>query len=235
MLSMYVLSLITYTHIMCLSCTNYLSTCLPACLTNLLTNLTTYYFPSHRVHVHVHPYTYLPTYHVHGHVPTYLPIMYISMYLPTYLPAFLPTYVPIYIPSTYLPSYHFTFPCTYLPTYHVHTHTLGFYSVEFIAMIPCLLLYLGWDRAMLPVLSQSCVLLVLSQIPKRFIWRHRPYMVSRAKMVCHYMYICVHILSSEGHPQGLIIIMHLPLYIYLKTLCHPEALLMGVVYARARY
>ena len=57
------------------------------------------------------------------------------------------------------------------------------YSVEVAAIIPYFLIFLGWDRAVLPVLSQSVVLLVLSQLPKRFIWRYRPYMVNRAKMV----------------------------------------------------
>lgn len=57
------------------------------------------------------------------------------------------------------------------------------YSVEVAAIIPYFLIFLGWDRAILPVLSQSVVLLILSQLPKRFIWRYRPYMVNRAKMV----------------------------------------------------
>ena len=58
-----------------------------------------------------------------------------------------------------------------------------FFSVEVAAFLPYLYIFVGWDRAVLSVLSQSIVLLIVSQAPKRLMWRFRPYMVNRARMV----------------------------------------------------
>ena len=57
------------------------------------------------------------------------------------------------------------------------------YSVEIAAMIPFLLVFVGWEREAMLAICHLTVLLVLTQLPKRFMWRYRPYMKSRAKMV----------------------------------------------------
>uniref|UniRef100_A0A1X7UB14 Uncharacterized protein n=1 Tax=Amphimedon queenslandica TaxID=400682 RepID=A0A1X7UB14_AMPQE len=58
------------------------------------------------------------------------------------------------------------------------------FSVEVAAFLPYLLIYVGLDRAVLSVLCQSIVLLIISQVPKRLLWRFRPYMINRAKIGC---------------------------------------------------
>uniref|UniRef100_A0A1X7TBA3 Uncharacterized protein n=1 Tax=Amphimedon queenslandica TaxID=400682 RepID=A0A1X7TBA3_AMPQE len=59
---------------------------------------------------------------------------------------------------------------------------LAIFSVEVAAFLPYLLIYTGLDRAVLSVLCQSIVLLIISQAPKRLLWRFRPYMINRAKI-----------------------------------------------------
>ena len=51
-------------------------------------------------------------------------------------------------------------------------------------MIPFWLVFVGWEREALLTICHLTVLLVLTQLPKRFMWIYRPYMKSRAKMVC---------------------------------------------------
>ena len=58
------------------------------------------------------------------------------------------------------------------------------YSVEVAAMIPFLLVFVGWEREAMLAVCHLTVLLVITQLPKRVIWRYRPYMKSRAKTVC---------------------------------------------------
>ena len=50
-------------------------------------------------------------------------------------------------------------------------------------MIPFLLIFVGWEREAMLAICHLTVLLILTQLPKRFVWRYRPYMKSRAKMV----------------------------------------------------
>jgi hypothetical protein len=58
----------------------------------------------------------------------------------------------------------------------------GLFSVEIAAYIPYMYMMMGIDHAFLHITCQSITLLIISQLPKRFMWRYRPYMVNRAKM-----------------------------------------------------
>ena len=75
---------------------------------------------------------------------------------------------------------------------------IAFFSVEIVAFLPYLLMFLCWDGPALHILSHSIAALILCQIPKRFIWRFRPYMLSRyrAQMVVCYEIGCTYAVLS---------------------------------------
>ena len=59
----------------------------------------------------------------------------------------------------------------------------GVSSVDVLVMMPVIFLTLGKDFIALICFCYITSLLIITQLPKRLIWRYRPYMVSRAKMV----------------------------------------------------
>ena len=60
---------------------------------------------------------------------------------------------------------------------------VGVSSVDVLVMMPVIFLTLGKDFIALICFCYITSLLIITQLPKRLIWRYRPYMVSRAKMV----------------------------------------------------
>ena len=59
----------------------------------------------------------------------------------------------------------------------------GFFSPEFASFAPFLLFFFCHDQAAIFALSHALVLIFSTQLAKRFIFRFRPYMRDRAKMV----------------------------------------------------
>eukprot|EP01095_Lingulamoeba_sp_RSL-Kostka_P009823 TRINITY_DN3420_c0_g1_i3.p1 TRINITY_DN3420_c0_g1~~TRINITY_DN3420_c0_g1_i3.p1 ORF type:complete len:207 (-),score=49.10 TRINITY_DN3420_c0_g1_i3:54-674(-) len=58
-----------------------------------------------------------------------------------------------------------------------------FFTIELIIMAPVTLLMLGYDEQAYIIMWIGLISSTITQIPKRFIWRFRPWMVDRAKMV----------------------------------------------------
>lgn len=54
-------------------------------------------------------------------------------------------------------------------------------ALEISVAAPIALYVLGWDAVATDILYLSLTLSTLSQIPKRFLWRYRPFMVHRAQ------------------------------------------------------
>jgi len=59
----------------------------------------------------------------------------------------------------------------------------GVVAIEIGIAIPFILFILGYDGLAVEFTYLALVLALMSQIPKRFLWRFRPYMVGRAQMV----------------------------------------------------
>lgn len=57
----------------------------------------------------------------------------------------------------------------------------AFSTIEIGMTVPFLCFFLGWDAAAQIWLSFALALAIIPQLPKRFIWRPRPYMAGRAK------------------------------------------------------
>ncbi|KAL6061596.1 acidPPc domain-containing protein [Balamuthia mandrillaris] len=57
----------------------------------------------------------------------------------------------------------------------------GLTTIEMIIIAPFILFTLGWDGAATQLVFFALVTALMSQVPKRFIWRYRPYMVGRAQ------------------------------------------------------
>ena len=64
---------------------------------------------------------------------------------------------------------------------------IGLSSVDVLVMLPVIFLTVGKDFIGLICFCYITSLLVITQLPKRLIWRYRPYMVSRAIMVRMYI------------------------------------------------
>eukprot|EP01113_Clastostelium_recurvatum_P030077 TRINITY_DN3645_c0_g1_i1.p1 TRINITY_DN3645_c0_g1~~TRINITY_DN3645_c0_g1_i1.p1 ORF type:complete len:412 (+),score=55.92 TRINITY_DN3645_c0_g1_i1:178-1413(+) len=56
-------------------------------------------------------------------------------------------------------------------------------AIEIGVVAPFILFMVGWDGLATELLYLILILSIVSQIPKRFIWRFRPYMVYRAQMI----------------------------------------------------
>eukprot|EP00792_Barthelona_sp_PAP020_P004232 TRINITY_DN1980_c0_g1_i1.p1 TRINITY_DN1980_c0_g1~~TRINITY_DN1980_c0_g1_i1.p1 ORF type:complete len:420 (+),score=81.59 TRINITY_DN1980_c0_g1_i1:870-2129(+) len=56
-----------------------------------------------------------------------------------------------------------------------------FTSIEFGCAVPCILLFMGFDSLALELMWLMFIVCFLSQIPKRLIWRPRPFMMKRAR------------------------------------------------------
>jgi len=53
-------------------------------------------------------------------------------------------------------------------------------TIEFLLALPIVLFIIGFDVLAVKILYLAMVIVVLSQIPKRFLWRYRPFMAYRA-------------------------------------------------------
>eukprot|EP01112_Ceratiomyxa_fruticulosa_P000969 TRINITY_DN1091_c0_g1_i1.p1 TRINITY_DN1091_c0_g1~~TRINITY_DN1091_c0_g1_i1.p1 ORF type:complete len:411 (+),score=38.69 TRINITY_DN1091_c0_g1_i1:211-1443(+) len=67
--------------------------------------------------------------------------------------------------------------------FYINMLITGFVAIEIGIGTPFILLLLGWDGLAVELTYLALTLALVSQIPKRFVWRFRPYMVRRAQMV----------------------------------------------------
>lgn len=67
--------------------------------------------------------------------------------------------------------------------YYFSLFCTGLVSIEFGIAAPLVLYILGYDGLGTEFVYLALLTALISQIPKRFMWRFRPYMVNRAKMV----------------------------------------------------
>lgn len=66
---------------------------------------------------------------------------------------------------------------------NIEAHLQAAVAIELIVALPIILFILGFDHMGSKTLYIAMVLCFLSQIPKRFLWRYRPYMAHRAEEV----------------------------------------------------
>eukprot|EP01133_Synstelium_polycarpum_P014972 gene14972-17703_t len=68
-------------------------------------------------------------------------------------------------------------------TYYLSLGITAFVAIEIAIAAPVLLFILGQDALATEFAYLALLLALLSQVPKRFLWRFRPYMVQRAKVM----------------------------------------------------